>query len=403
MNGDGLADDIVGAPYGDPGGGDQAGESYVVFGKADGTTVNLADVAAGTGGFVINGIDQFDSSGISVSGAGDVNGDGLADVIVAAPSANSSAGESYVVFSPAGRRTTDILWRNQNTGGTFVWLLDGLQMVDAGSPGTVGEVWTIAGAGDFNGDRCADILWRRDNGQTFIWLLNGSNRIGQGSPGMVGNVWQIAGVGDFNGDRRDDILWRHSVTGQVFIWLIDGTQRIGQGPAGTVSPADWSIAGVGDFDAADITGTPTDDILWRHNATGQTAIWLMNGTTRIGQGSPGAVGHVWQIAGVGDFDGDDHADILWRHTSTGEVFIWHVIGTQRVGFGSPGQANTATWQIVGVGDFDGDRRDDLFWRNQVSGLAFIWFIDGTDRVGAGAVGFAGLDWSVKGTGNFDGR
>ena len=59
--------------------------------------------------------------------------------------------------------------------------------------------------------------------------------------------------------------------------------------------------------------------------------------------------------------------------------------------------------VVGVGDFDGDHRDDLLWRNQVSGLVFTWFIDDTERVGAGMVGFAGLDFSVQGIGNFDGR
>ncbi len=104
MNGDGLADVIVGAWYADPAGNGYAGESYVVFGKADGTPVDLAAVAAGSGGFVMNGIDQSDYSGHSVSGAGDVNGDGLADVIVGAygadPDGNSAAGESYIVFSP---------------------------------------------------------------------------------------------------------------------------------------------------------------------------------------------------------------------------------------------------------------------------------------------------------------
>ncbi len=46
--------------------------------------LELSDVVAGTGGFVINGIDPNDNSGRSVSGAGDVNGDGLADLIVGA-------------------------------------------------------------------------------------------------------------------------------------------------------------------------------------------------------------------------------------------------------------------------------------------------------------------------------
>ncbi len=67
--------------------------------------VNLSDVAAGSGGFVINGIGANDRSGSSVSGAGDVNGDGLADVIVGAfragPGGNTDAGESYVVFGKA--------------------------------------------------------------------------------------------------------------------------------------------------------------------------------------------------------------------------------------------------------------------------------------------------------------
>ncbi len=84
VNGDGLADLLVGAPLAGPG-FFYAGESYVVFGRADGTPVELADVAAGSGGFVINGIESGDRSGRIVSGAGDVNGDGLADLVVGAP------------------------------------------------------------------------------------------------------------------------------------------------------------------------------------------------------------------------------------------------------------------------------------------------------------------------------
>ncbi len=60
-------------------------------------TIELSDVAAGTGGFVINGIDSDDRSGLTVSCAGDVNGDGVADLIVGAWRAEPGGG-------PPGRR-----------------------------------------------------------------------------------------------------------------------------------------------------------------------------------------------------------------------------------------------------------------------------------------------------------
>jgi hypothetical protein len=60
----------------------------------------------GTNGFVLNGIDASDLSGVSVSSAGDVNGDGVDDVIIGArdadPNGQTSAGESYVVFGGPG-------------------------------------------------------------------------------------------------------------------------------------------------------------------------------------------------------------------------------------------------------------------------------------------------------------
>jgi hypothetical protein len=71
-------------------------------GKTDNTAIILSAIASGTGGFVIIGENEDDLSGSSVSTAGDVNGDGLDDLIVSSdgadPSGKSNAGKSYVIF-----------------------------------------------------------------------------------------------------------------------------------------------------------------------------------------------------------------------------------------------------------------------------------------------------------------
>ena len=69
------------------------GESYVVFGKASGfaSAIDLGSLN-GTTGFRLDGIDAFDDSGISVASAGDVNGDGFADIVIGASLRRSERG-----------------------------------------------------------------------------------------------------------------------------------------------------------------------------------------------------------------------------------------------------------------------------------------------------------------------
>ena len=120
VNGDGLTDIIVGAWKS----GANSGRSYVVFGSTSGNAVNLSAVAGGTGGFVINGQGANDYSGWSVAGAGDVNGDGLADLIVGArrsdPSGGMDAGRSYVVFGQTAGTAINLSAIAAGTGGFVI-------------------------------------------------------------------------------------------------------------------------------------------------------------------------------------------------------------------------------------------------------------------------------------------
>ncbi|MBA5249770.1 MAG: hypothetical protein FE834_09645, partial [Gammaproteobacteria bacterium] len=146
VNGDGLDDLIIGAYNANL----QKGRSYVVFGKTDTNAINLSDIASasGTGGFAINGEKANDFSGISVSSAGDVNGDGLDDLIVGASSSDSRKGKSYVVFGKTNGTTINLSDIASASGiGGFV--INGEAANDFSGR-------SVSSAGDVNGDGLDD-------------------------------------------------------------------------------------------------------------------------------------------------------------------------------------------------------------------------------------------------------
>ena len=94
LNGDGIDDVIVGG-YG---ANANAGVAYVVYGNTTGGNITLSSGSiASSQGFKISG-DAAAWFGNSVSNAGDLNGDGLSDLVIGAPAANSSAGAYHIIL-----------------------------------------------------------------------------------------------------------------------------------------------------------------------------------------------------------------------------------------------------------------------------------------------------------------
>ncbi|WP_202752930.1 integrin alpha, partial [Bathymodiolus thermophilus thioautotrophic gill symbiont] len=223
VNGDGLDDLIVGALYADPNSKDEAGKSYVVFGKTDKDAVNLSTL--GAGGFVINGESTDDESGTSVSSAGDVNGDGLDDLIVGAryadPANKSNAGKTYVVFGKTNASAINLsaITSASDTGG---FVINGESADDESG-------YSASSAGDVNGDGLDDLIVgahqadpdnKSNAGKSYVVFgkTNGSavdlSAIASGTGGFVingeniddGSGRSVSSAGDVNGDGLDDLI-----------------------------------------------------------------------------------------------------------------------------------------------------------------------------------------------------
>ena len=219
VNGDDIDDMIISANHAAPNGKQDAGESYVVFGSNNPTSsLNLSSLD-GTNGYVINGIDKYDYSGRSVSSAGDINDDGIDDIIISAPDAGT-AGESYVVF---GSNNPTPSLNLANLDGTNGFVISGLSGITDNS-GT-----SLSDAGDVNGDGIDDIIigasyanpnGKQDAGSSYVVFgrnnpfsnlnldsingVNGFTIYGINAGDNSGT--SVSDAGDVNGDGIDDII-----------------------------------------------------------------------------------------------------------------------------------------------------------------------------------------------------
>jgi hypothetical protein len=421
VNGDGLDDVVVGAEHASPGGRSHAGLASVFLGSATWSPVGTARVADR----ILEGVAPSDGFGASVAGAGDVNGDGYADLVVGAPYAD-----------PGGR---------DRAGTTSVFLGSATWTpTPAGTPrapdrllaGTVrfGYFGTsVAGAGDVNGDGYADVVVGANAADTGWLAGTGTASVFHGSatwtpspPGTArvpdrsfegaaaGDYFgqSVAGVGDVNSDGYADLVVGapgadpggrlNAGTASVFLGSLTWTPS----PAGAARAPDrllegaaagdflgLSVSGAGDVNGdgyADlVVGAPLADPGGRRDA-GTASVFLGSpswtpsptGTARApdrvleGVAPDDAFGV--SVAGAGDVNADGYADLIVgarRASPGGRNFA----GTASMFYGSatwvPGLEGTAPapdhllegtaeddgfgHAVAGAGDVNGDGFSDL--------------------------------------------
>lgn len=260
INGDGREDIIAGASfpfYQNPG----LGRTYIIYGASSYPAEFDLDTLNGVYGFSISGMDTADDFGFTVSGAGDINADGIDDILVGAPKAFSGPGNSrygvcYVVFG-----------KNTPFAPSFdLSSLDGSNgFVICGDLDNQNLGFSVSGPGDMNGDSISDLVvgvprMRDLNGPSYtpggaaivfgaatftdtlrVGDLNGSNGfIFMGAQSGSKTGWHVTPAGDTNNDGKQDILvGSPSIDGAPQSWVAESYLVLGKDSFPSEVNASW--------------------------------------------------------------------------------------------------------------------------------------------------------------------
>jgi hypothetical protein len=305
LEGDGVADLAVGAPYDDTGGTDR-GAVWILFMESDGRVDTQQQIADHAGGFD-GKLDDGDRFGSAVASIGDLNGDGVTDLAVGAPGdddGGTDRGAVWILFLDTEGKVRLYQKIADSSGGFNGALSDGDQFGSA-----------VASIGDIDGDGIDDLAVgapfanEGGTGRGEIWILFMDNdgrvksqqKIAEGSGGFKGDLSDndhfgnaIAGVGDLDGDGINDLAVGADQSddggtdrGAVWILFMDqdgrvkSQQKIAEGSGGfknTLNDGEQfgaAVAGIGNLDGKELpdlaTGAPGDD----EGGTDTGAVWIL--------------------------------------------------------------------------------------------------------------------------------